>query len=112
MAWCGRLCKAGETVPGFVDIHNTGGSADVLTGWTCSIARATALVGGDGKPLGELTIPAGQTVTLSASGPHLMLQSARDAVVLGGVVPCAFTFQNAGDVAVYLNAVAAPGKGG
>ena len=31
--------KAGETTQGFLQIHNTGNSADVLTGWTCSIAN-------------------------------------------------------------------------
>ena len=41
-----------------------------------------------------------------------MLQQTRDAVVFGSVVPCDFTFQNAGDVAVYLNAVTAPGQHG
>jgi copper(I)-binding protein len=104
--------KAGETTQGFLQIHNTGNSADVLTGWTCSIANATSLVGPDGKALGQLVIQPGQTVTFAASGPHLVLQQTRDAVVFGSVVPCDFTFQEAGDVAVYLNAVAAPGQHG
>ncbi len=104
--------KAGETTQAGVSIHNAGGSADVLTGWACSIAQATALVGGDGKALQALTIPPRQTVTLRASGPHLLLRGVRDAVVSGSVIPCDFTFQNAGDVAVYLNAVPAVKQGG
>src|ERR1700742_578795 len=79
--------KAGETTQGFLQIRNTGDAADVLTGWTCSIAHATALVGQDGKALEELEIPPGQTVTFAASGPHLILQQTRDAVVFGSVVP-------------------------
>jgi periplasmic copper chaperone A len=107
-----QTAKTGETTQGFLKIHNAGDSADVLTGWTCSIASATSLVGRDGKALTTLTIPPGQTVTLTPTGLHLMLQQTRDAVVFGSVVPCDFTFQNAGDVAVYLNAVTAPGQHG
>jgi copper(I)-binding protein len=107
-----QTLKTGETTQGFLQIHNTGDSADVLTGWACSIANATSLVGQDGKALPELTIQPGQTVTFAVSGPHLILQQTRDAVVFGSVVPCDFTFKNAGEVAVYLNAVAAPGQHG
>jgi copper(I)-binding protein len=96
--------KIGETAPGFLTIHNNADSADVLTAWNCPIADTTDLVGGNGQALQSLTIPAGQTVTLGANGPHLMLRNIHDTINYGSVVPCALTFQQAGDVAVYLNA--------
>jgi copper(I)-binding protein len=100
--------KIGDTTQGFLEIHNTGGTADVLTGFDCSIADATLLVGADGKTLQSLAIPPGQVVTLAANGPHLLLRNTHYTVDYGSVVPCSFTFQNAGDIGGYLNAVAAP----
>ncbi len=100
--------KIGQSTQGFVQIHNTSGTADVLMAWNCTIADTTALVGADGKPLQSLVIPAGQTVTLAPDGPHLLLQTAHFPVAMGSIVPCAFTFQNAGAIAVYLNEVPTP----
>lgn len=100
--------KIGDTTQGFLQIHNTGAADDVLTAWSCPVADTTELVGADGKPLQSLTIPAGQTVTLSGTGVHLLLESTHDTVDFGSVVPCSFTLQNTGDIAVYLNAVPAP----
>jgi copper(I)-binding protein len=100
--------KIGYTTQGFLQIHNTGSTADVLTGFNCTIADATLLVGADGKSLQSLTIPPGQVVTLAAKGPHLLLQNLHYTVDVGSVVPCSFTFQNAGDIGGYLNSVAAP----
>jgi copper(I)-binding protein len=100
--------KTGDTTQGFLEIHNTGGTADVLTGFDCSIADATLLVGADGKTLQSLAIPPGQVVTLAVNGPHLLLRNTHYTVDYGSVVPCSFTFQNAGDIGGYLNAVAAP----
>ena len=103
-----QTLKTGDTTQGFLQIHNSGNMADVLTGWDCSIADATALVGANGKPLQSLAIAPGQTLILTQNGPHLLLESTHDTVDYGSVVPCAFSFQNAGQVAGYLNAVPAP----
>jgi copper(I)-binding protein len=100
--------KTGDTTQGFLEIHNTGSTADVLIGFDCSIADATLLVGADGRTLQSLAIPPGQVVTLAVNGPHLLLRSTHYTVDYGSVVPCSFTFQNAGDIGGYLNAVAAP----
>lgn len=100
--------KNGDSTQGFLEIHNTGDTADVLTGWACTIADSTMLVGADGKKLTSLTIPAGQTVTLAENGPHLLLQTTHYTVDYGSVVPCSFTFQATGDIGGYLNAVPAP----
>lgn len=102
--------KIGAQTEGFLQIHNKGGAADILTGANCSIADSTELVDGQGHALPSLTIPAGQTVTLSPSGPHLLLHHLRYTVESGSILPCAFTFAEAGDMLGYLNAIPAPEK--
>ena len=102
--------KVGVRTEGFLQIHNTGSVADVLTAANCSVAGSTALVGADGEELDSLDIPAGQTVTLSLTGPHLLLKHLRYTVDYGSILPCAFTFQQAGDMLGYLNATPAPAK--
>ena len=101
---------AGQDTQGFLQIHNTGNAPDLLTGWSCTIAASTALVGADGKALDSLLIPPGQTMTLSAAGPHLVLTNVRYKVEFGSILPCAFTFQQSGDLIGYLNAIPAPKK--
>jgi copper(I)-binding protein len=103
-----QTAKIGATTQGFLQIHNSGTSPDVLTGWGCPVADTTTLVGSDGKALTSLTIPAGQSVSLAENGPHLLLQGTHFTVDYGSLVPCSLTFQNAGDISVYLNAVPAP----
>jgi copper(I)-binding protein len=103
-----QTSKVGEDTEGFLQIHNAGTTPDTLTGWDCTIATATALVGGDGKPVSSLTIPAGQTVSLAPGGLHFSLQNTHETVDFGSLVPCALTFAEAGQVGIYLNAVARP----
>lgn len=100
--------KAWQDTQGFLQIHNTGDEPDTLTAVNCTIAASTALVDASGKPLAGLVIAPGQTVTLSSTGPHLLLDDARYVVVKDGVLPCAFTFAVSGDLIGYLNAVAKP----
>ncbi len=102
--------KVNVRTEGFIQIHNKGSDTDVLTGVSCSIAGDSKLVDATGKPLEGLTIPAGQTVTFSADGPHLLLRHLRYTVDYGSILPCAFTFQEAGDLLGYLNAAPAPEK--
>jgi len=103
-----QTVKLGDTTQGFIEIHNAGNDADVLTAWDCSIADTTALVDGSGKALTSLTIPAGATVTLAPNGPHLLLENTHYTVDYGSNVPCSLTFQDAGLIGGYLNAVPAP----
>jgi copper(I)-binding protein len=100
--------QAGDNTEGFFDIHNDGDSADVLTALDCSDADTTSLVDANGKVLKTLTIQPGQVVSLSQQGPHVVLLDTHFKVDFGSVLPCSFTFQNAGDIAGYLNAVPAP----
>lgn len=99
--------KPGSATRGFLQIHNAGAD-DTLTGWSCPVAEVTLLAGADGKALTSLAIPAGQTVTLSAAGPHLVLENTHFAIGKGSVVPCALTFTAAGQIGVYLNSAGAP----
>ncbi len=103
-----QTSKIGEDTQGFLQIHNAGTAPDTLTGWDCTIATATALVDAVGKPVTSLTIPAGQTVSLTPSGLHFSLQNTHETVDFGSIVPCALTFAQAGQVGIYLNAVAHP----
>lgn len=100
--------KIGAPTQGFMQIHNNAAAGDVLTGWSCPIADTTTLVDAAGKPLQSLAIPAGGSVTLAPDGPHLLLQGTHFAVARGSVLPCALTFQNAGDIGAYLNEIPAP----
>jgi hypothetical protein len=47
-------------------------------------------------------------VTLTATGPHLILQSTHFVIGEGSAVPCSLTFQNQGQVGVMLFAEPAP----
>jgi copper(I)-binding protein len=100
--------KPAQPTQGFIEIHNAGNALDILTGWSCSIAGTTTLVGADGKPLTSLDIPAGQTVTLSPKGPHLLLQNLSYEVSFGSILPCSFTFEDEGQIGGYLNSAPAP----
>jgi copper(I)-binding protein len=98
---------AGEATQGFIDIVNVGAD-DELTGATCPLAGTTSLVGPDGNPLANVAVPARQTLSLSAGGPHLLLQNTHFSVDFGGVVPCSLIFANAGTISVFLYATPAP----
>jgi len=100
--------KPGQNTQGFLQIHNTGDAPDTLTAVKCSIADSTVLVDAKGNPLQSLDIAAGQTVTLSSTGPHLLINNARYKIVKDGILPCAFTFAQSGDLVGYLNAVPQP----
>jgi copper(I)-binding protein len=99
--------KEGDPTQGFLEIDNTGG-ADALVRAFCAIADTTSIVGPDGKPLGNLAIPAGQDVMLRPNGPHLLLQATHFTVQLGSIVPCSLTFGTAGTMSIFLYAEKAP----
>jgi copper(I)-binding protein len=100
---------AGTTVA-TIEVHNAGAADDTLTKFDCPIADSTTLVGADGKPVTTLIVPAGQSVTMSQSGLHLVLKGIHYTVDSGSLVPCSFTFATAGEVGIFLNAVDKDGK--
>jgi copper(I)-binding protein len=103
-----QTTKDGQDTQGFVEIHNTGDLPDTLTSANCTIAASTVLVDASGAPLQSLAIMPGQTVTLSSTGPHLLIKGARYRVAKDGILPCAFSFVQSGDLVGYLNAVPPP----
>jgi copper(I)-binding protein len=103
-----QTSKDGEDTQGFIEIHNTGDMPDMLTGAKCTIAASTVLVDVGGAPLQSLQILPGQTVTLSNTGPHLLIKAARYRVAKNGILPCSFRFAQSGDLVGYLNAVPPP----
>lgn len=106
MVW--RTKAPGVTTQGFLQIHNTGDTADTLTGANCTIAASTTLVDKNGKVLRGLEIPPGKTVTLSPDGPHLVIADVRYRVKKDGILPCAINFASSGTLVGYLNAISAP----
>jgi periplasmic copper chaperone A len=103
-----QTSKDGLDSQGFIQIHNTGDAPDTLNAANCSIAATTQLVDGSGAPLPSLAIPPGQTVTLSSTGPHLVLTGVRYKIDRSGILPCAFSFSVSSDLVGYLNAVKRP----
>jgi copper(I)-binding protein len=99
---------AGDPTVGYFNIVNTGTETDTLSAATCLIADTTTLIGADGKALSKLAVPAGQTVSLSARGPHLALRGTHFVIGKIGTVPCTLTFANAGAIQVFLYAAAPP----
>jgi copper(I)-binding protein len=103
-----QTTKAGVETQGFFEIDNEGSSADAVTRVNCPIADATTIVGAGGKTMDSLTVAPGQNLILTAGGPHLLLQSTHFTVDHGSAVPCSLTFQNAGEISVYLYSIPAP----
>ncbi|MDE1896442.1 MAG: copper chaperone PCu(A)C [Rhodospirillales bacterium] len=97
-----------NSTEGFIQIHNDGPTQDVLSAWSCPDADSTVLMGKDGKKLTQLVIPAKQTVTLAPGGMYLALNSLHYDVERGSILPCAFTFDEAGAVGGFLNEVKRP----
>ncbi len=103
-----QTSKKDTATEGFLQIHNDGPTDDVLTGWSCPDADNTVLLGKDGKALTQLVIPAGQTVTLAPGGMYLALSGLHYPVDRGSILPCSFSFQQAGLVGGFLNEVTKP----
>jgi copper(I)-binding protein len=102
-----QTSRAGAPTQGFADIINSG-PADQLTAATCPLADATTIVDANNKSLETLTIPANQTLSLTANGPHLLLQNTHFSVDFGAIVPCSLTFTTAGTISVFLYAKPGP----
>lgn len=93
----------------YFTITNRGGKADALiAASTPAAARVeihhTTLVDGMARmrPLGEVPIPAGETVKIEPGGIHLMLVDLKAPLVAGKPVPLTLEFRVAGRVTVEL----------
>jgi len=95
---------------GFMTIENTGTEADRLVSVTTDVAAKSEIheMSMDGQVMkmraltDGLEIPAGETVTLSPGGSHLMFMGLKGAFVEGQTVNVTLTFEKAGTVELAL----------
>lgn len=95
---------------GFIQIHNDGTTDDALISVSCPNAARTQLLAANGSALKTLLIPAGHTVTLAPGGMLLRLDNLHYPVERGSIMPCAFVFEQAGQIGGFLNEVKRPKK--
>jgi copper(I)-binding protein len=100
--------QAGLATQGFLEIDNAAALPDSLIGVGCPIAGTTRLVGGDGAPIAQLAIAPGQHLILDRDSAHLVLLATHFPIDHGSAVPCSLTFQNAGEILIYLYAAPGP----
>lgn len=114
-----RATPPGATVgAGYLEIRNTGRSADRLVGAStpaAAMVQVHEIRVADGemqmREVGVLEIPAGGSVRLEPGGLHLMLMDLTAPLVTGTTVPVTLEFDVAGRIPVEL-AVAPPGAPG
>jgi len=95
---------------GFMTIENTGTEADRLVSVTTDVAAKSEIheMSMDGQVMkmraltDGLEIPAGETITLSPGGFHLMFMGLKGAFVEGQTVTVTLTFEKAGTVELAL----------
>lgn len=103
-----RVANAGGTGAGFMTLRTTG-AADRLISASSPAARTVELhvMIRDGdimrmRPVADIPMPTGQTVTLAPGGLHIMLIGLTRPIELGGRVPLTLRFEGAGEVTVEL----------
>lgn len=102
---------------GFVELRNTGPSADRLLGGSTPVAERLELhsmaMQGDVmrmRPVDSVPIPAGGSVALAPGGLHLMLTGLKAPLKVGDKVPVVLRFEKAGELK--LEFTVAQGKPG
>jgi copper(I)-binding protein len=106
----------------YVTVKNTGAEPDRLIDVASPAADQTQIhdmqVEGDVSSMwliGELDIPAGQTVTLAPDHAHIMLVGLKKPLEVGQTFPLTLTFEKAGSVTVEVTVepagAMAPGQG-
>ncbi|WP_426956659.1 copper chaperone PCu(A)C [Muricoccus radiodurans] len=113
-----RPALQGGTGAGFMPLKNNGTQPDRLLSATSAAARTTELhlgVNDNGvmrmRPVSEIVIPPGETVTLGPGGYHIMLIGLANPLRVGDRVPVTLTFERAGSVQVELAVQAQPPAG-
>ncbi len=95
---------------GYLTITNKGSADDTLVSASSPVAGVTQIhemkMEGDVMKMNEveggLVIPAGQSVTLSPGGFHIMFMQLKEPLVEGSMVPVTLTFATAGTIEVQL----------
>lgn len=124
-AWAGEAAKGDIAVQGafaratpgaaknggaFMTITNKGKDADRLVAASSGVAKIaelhTHIKDGDVmkmRPVGQIDVPAGQTVTLQPGGLHVMLMELGQPLKEGGTFPLTLKFEKAGEVEVTVD---------
>jgi len=105
--WSRATVSAAPNGVVYVTIKNTGQTADKLIDVASPAADQAQVhdmkVEGDVSQMwliGEIDIPAGQTVTLAPNGLHIMLLGLKKPLELAQTFPLTLTFEKAGSVTV------------
>lgn len=113
-----RAAGANGNGAGFMRLRNTGAAADRLLSASTPAARVVELhmMERDGdvmrmRPVQDIPIPPGETVTLQPGGLHVMLIGLTAEMARGARVPLTLRFERAGEVRVELAVQAAGARG-
>lgn len=119
-AWVRATPPNAKVAGGFVDIRNTGKSADRLISAQSAVAERVEIhemkMAGDVMQMRQLTdglvIPAGQSVTLKPGSYHLMLIAPKQAIAEGQKVSITLVFEKAGKRTLEFTAAKQPPMAG
>jgi len=113
-----RAALEGRQGAGFLTILNTGAAADRLVSASSPVAGRmelhTHIRDGDVmrmRPVEDIPVPAGGSVTLQPGGLHLMFMGLTRNVTAGETIPVTLRFAEAGEVTVQLRVEAAGARG-
>jgi copper(I)-binding protein len=117
-AWSKATIGADRPAVFYVEITNTGGTDDALTGIATPAANTPMLhqtVVTDGiasmPHAMSIPVPAGQTVALSPGGYHGMLMGLSTALKEGDTFPVTLSFEKAGEVTVSVDVLSLRAEG-
>ena len=96
----GRIVRNGDGALFFVDITNSGNSADFLGRIEVPIAKRAQLLGLSGEPLARLTVPGASSIRLHAGGERVVLSELTRELRAGEVVIVTLTFEKSGAIGV------------
>lgn len=103
----------------YLTIKNSGQRADTLLGAATDVSARTELhesrmVQGmmQMRPLPQIELAAGETVTFAPGAKHIMLLGLKQPLAVGATHPLTLTFANAGTVTVMFTVRDAAGMGG
>lgn len=108
--WARATAPTAPAGGGFVEIRNTGATADRLVSVRSPVAETVQIhemkMDGNVMRMRELDkgleIPAGGTVTLAPGGFHLMMMGLKQPLKQGTTVPVTLVFEKAGSIDIEL----------
>ncbi len=113
-----RAALQGRQGAGFLVIRNTGAEADRLVAASSPVSGRmelhTHIRDGDVmrmRPVDDIPVPAGGSVTLQPGGLHLMFMGLNRPLVAGESIPVTLRFAEAGEVTIQLAVQAAGARG-